>query len=284
MLSPPVVRANWKLSPFGGPRRARQHDPRVAISSAGVFAVALALSAGCGESIVGPERGGESGGTGGGAAGQSGTGGGQMGGAGGGKGSGNGGSVGGSGAGGVSGSNVGGIGGGMAGRTGDTAGAGGSAGTGLAGAMGGGAAGAGGAPPKIITSDVMEVTIEDMGDGYWSSAPAGSECHLAAARYTLTIGPNVLRWHVCTEGDIYTYFDGQRDLQSGLFDMLYSAMLAVTPSTRTTCGYDKATRTMTVTRPSGSTVYFDSFYACRHPGDSVDGIDNVFTVAASLAQ
>jgi len=172
----------------------------------------------------------------------------------------------------------------MAGRTGGTAGAGGSAGTGLAGAMGGGAAGAGGAPLKIITSDVMEVTIEDLGDGFRAPAPAGSECQLTAARYTLTIGPNVLRWHVCTAGDVYTYADGQRALQSGLFEMLYSAMLAVTPSTWTMCGYDKQTRTMTVTRPSGSTVYFDSFYACQHPGASVDGIDNVFTVAASLAQ
>ena len=103
----PVMRANWQLFPFGSPQRARQHDRRVAISSAGVFAVALALSAGCGKSIVGPEMGGEGGGTGGGVAGQAGTGGDPMGGAGGGKAGVNGGS----GVGGVRGSSIGGAGG-----------------------------------------------------------------------------------------------------------------------------------------------------------------------------
>ena len=173
--------------------------------------------------------------------------------------------------------------GGLAGQPGGAGQAGGGGQAGSADGNGLGGTGAGGATAVVVAGDVREVIVEDQGGGFTGPAPVGSECERGVLKYTITFGENSLAWHVCTEGDVFTFLDGSRSLKnSELAERLYDALRAVVVSSSTVCGADKSTRLMTVTRATGSVVYLDSFYACQNRGIYVDGIDNVITAAADL--
>jgi hypothetical protein len=136
----------------------------------------------------------------------------------------------------------------------------------------------------VWTDDATKVVAEDRGGGFTGPPPTGSTCGVGVASYTFTAADNRLAWHVCTTGTVFTYTDGARALNDAERATLVTALRAVTISANTMCGADKSTRVMTVTRPGGDTMYFDSFYSCLHPGASVDGIDEVIGVASMLAK
>ena len=157
-------------------------------------------------------------------------------------------------------------------------------GGGLAGAGGGG--GAGGSAPAIVwSSDATKAVVEDTGGGFVGPPPAGSECGYGVGSYTFTVADDKLVWHFCdTAQTPFKYVDGSRVLNAGERAMLVDALDSVVISTKNLCGADKSTRLLTVTRPSGSVIYRDSFYSCLNQGMYVDGIDSVFSVASSFAK
>ena len=163
-------------------------------------------------------------------------------------------------------------------------GGGGSGGTG--GAGGGGSAGATGG---LWTSDSTQAVVEDDGGGFVGPPPSGSECGYGVGSYTFTVADDKLAWHYCdttpaTAGAPFKFIDGSRTLSAAERDMLVTALRAVVPSTNAQCGADKSERRLTISGPSGATVYLDDFYACQHQGVYVKGIDGVFSVAGTLAR
>lgn len=136
----------------------------------------------------------------------------------------------------------------------------------------------------VWPGNATKMVAEDRGGGFTGPAPAGSACAaLRMGTYTLTVADQRLAWHVCTAGSTYSYVDGTRTLDDTEYASLIAALRATTLSTRTTCGADKSMQTLTVTTPSGATVYLDSFYVCSHQGTYIDGIDGVFAAASTLA-
>ena len=143
-----------------------------------------------------------------------------------------------------------------------------------------------GGPGSLVwTNDATKVVVEDQGGGFTGPPPTGSECGRGVGSYTFTVADSQLAWHVCdTTGAIYTFTDGARTLGDTDRTSLIAALKTVTISEKTTCGADKSSRQMVVTRPTGETTYLDSFYACLARGVYVDGIDDAFAVAGTLAQ
>jgi len=137
----------------------------------------------------------------------------------------------------------------------------------------------------VWSADATKAVVEDVGGGFVSPPPTGSECGYGVGSYTFTVADNKLVWHVCdTTQTPFKYVDGSRVLNAGERMMLVDALDAVVISTKNLCGADKSTRLLTVTRPAGPVTYRDSFYACEHQGIYVDGIDTVFSVANKLAK
>lgn len=145
------------------------------------------------------------------------------------------------------------------------------------------------ASPVIWTSDANKAVVEDAGGGFVGPPPTGSTCGYGVGSYTFTPADNQLAWHYCdtsqaTAGTPFQFVDGSRTVNAAERTMLVQSLEAVVLSPRITCGVDKSTRLLTVTRPSGAVTYRDSFYSCQQQGIYVDGIDAVFNTARQLGK
>ena len=137
----------------------------------------------------------------------------------------------------------------------------------------------------IWPSNATEMVLTNSGGGFAPPAPTGSECQSGEDTFTLTVATRNFAWKECqgSGSDPYLFVSDQRVLSQAEFDGVVEALRAVTVSTRTGCGADKGSLTLTVTTPTGDHQYLDDFYACNHAGTYVSGLDEVFQASQNLA-
>lgn len=134
----------------------------------------------------------------------------------------------------------------------------------------------------IPLDGVTKILAKSSGGGLLPPAPDGSPCTLGAQNFDYDVATKHLVYSRCVAGatssDPYVLDQGTRDLNATQSAELDAAMANLRVTTEESCGADKATLTVTVTRPSGSTEYVDSFYSCLKDGKNyVDNIDDVFS-------
>lgn len=138
---------------------------------------------------------------------------------------------------------------------------------------------------SVWSEAATKLLAENRGGGLAPQGPAGSECQLRQAIYTLTVADRKLTWRLCPTGNFdqpFRWVDGEKILDPGELSSLVSALNDVTVSSRTECGSDKPTLALRITTPAGERQYVDDFYACVPLGTPVDNIDGVFDMLALL--
>jgi hypothetical protein len=146
----------------------------------------------------------------------------------------------------------------------------------------------GGGAGAVWPSDAMKLVATDSGGGHVPQPPAGSECALSEATYTLTVAGRALNWMFCVAGatasDPYKKQTGARALSEAEYAQAQVALSALKVVTQAGCGADKSLRKVFVTTPRGEFEYVDSFYFCQGGGKTyVDNIDGVFTALNQLS-
>ena len=140
----------------------------------------------------------------------------------------------------------------------------------------------------VWPSDAMKLVATDSGGGHVPQPPAGSECALSEATYTLTVAGHTLDWVFCVAGaatsDPYKKQTGTRALSEAEYAQAEVALKALKVVTQAGCGADKSLRKVFVTTARGEFEYVDSFYFCQGGGKTyVDNIDGVFTALNQLS-
>ena len=142
---------------------------------------------------------------------------------------------------------------------------------------------------SIFTSDVTTVVAENHGGGFVPTPPPGSACALGSAKYTLSVGSKLFDWTRCVSSGMmpYTVAKGSRTLTDAEYKNLvpYLENLTVVAGDGT-CGADKGTLDVTITTPSGTQIYGDSFYSCSikdKPLVKTDALDRLFGQLYTLA-
>lgn len=118
---------------------------------------------------------------------------------------------------------------------------------------------------SIFTADVQVLVAQDYGGGFAPQPPAGSMCQIGAARYELTVATRTIDWTRClVKGtDPYKTVSGKKVLTEAEFKNLSPYLENLTVAgPGSACGADKSIVEVTVTTPSFTQVYGDSFYSC----------------------
>ena len=157
----------------------------------------------------------------------------------------------------------------------------------------GGTSGAGGtsgtdAGTTIWPANATRLHATSSGGGEIPSPPAGSDCTIGAAEYTLDVASRSLTWSECryeTWQDPWLESTGIRSLTEAEFATVDAAMLGLSLYEGDMCGADKGMLVVEVTTPDGTFEYYDNFYACMDDGRVfVDNIDAVFSAFRELTQ
>lgn len=139
---------------------------------------------------------------------------------------------------------------------------------------------------SIWPSDATRVVAQRFGGGFTPPPPAGSECAVGAAKYTLDVATKQLAWESCEVVDWQTPFrkvSGTQTLTAAEMAKVDAAMNGLTPYTGNMCGADKPVQQVTVDSASkGSTTYTDNFYACQDRGPYVANIGGVFAAFGEI--
>lgn len=156
--------------------------------------------------------------------------------------------------------------------------------TGLVAGDGGGSGGGCGAVTgpgeKVVRECDVSVAVHNAGDGFGVVPPPGSNCR--GDTYTLTLATRQLSWSGCdTTAAPWVAKSGERVLLANEYQALFADLETVTVSTRSQCGADKSTETLTVVFPGGSQVYWDDFYSCN--GGNEIYVANIDTPRATMS-
>lgn len=125
--------------------------------------------------------------------------------------------------------------------------------------------------------------------GFMAPAPAGSTCPAPRSELRFDVSTRELTWDRCerrslpTDGVAYLASKGARVLTAREVERIDGAFTNVRRSTIDVCGADAPVMLIEVKSPTGTKVYRDSFYACRHQGPYVDGLRAVATTLEELA-
>lgn len=123
------------------------------------------------------------------------------------------------------------------------------------------------------------------GGGFVANPPPGSPCAIDGAKFTFTPSTRHLAWELCNStATPYAIVKGQRTITVGEAGTIDAAMSKLVIVNTNTCGADKPSLWVSVTTPSATAKYLDSFYACNKQGSYVDEIDGVFSVLRPLAK
>jgi hypothetical protein len=116
---------------------------------------------------------------------------------------------------------------------------------------------------SVFTPSVETIVLDDKGGGFIAPGPKGP-CDLYVASYTLTIDTHHLAWSTCVRsGDTVAPRTGGRDLTTAEWASLQPKLDALVVVRNDDCGADKGELALTVSTPSGSQAYGDSFYGCQ---------------------
>jgi hypothetical protein len=175
-------------------------------------------------------------------------------------------------------------GGGDGGSAGDASSADGAQPSGEAGSGGDAAPGDGGT--DLFPSDTQKVVLTEKG-GFGPGPTDGSTCTAADSTWTITLPDRSFSFKICEADDagVFSYRTGGSTLSETDFAPVAAALHAVAISTTIMCGADKPTETLTITRPSGDSVYLDDFYHCMDDGKVyVSGLDDLRSQLVTLSK
>src|SRR6266542_6214394 len=118
---------------------------------------------------------------------------------------------------------------------------------------------------SVYTSDVIEITLDDLGGGYRPPPPPGSQCTVGQAHYEVSVVERTLAWDYCRlqgQGGIYASDTGSRSLNDGDWTMLAPQLRQLVVDGHDGCGADKPEVELVVTTAAGALTYGDGFYGC----------------------
>jgi hypothetical protein len=170
------------------------------------------------------------------------------------------------------------------GDAGDAASADGAQPTGEGGSSGDAAPGDGGT--DLFPSDTQKILFTEKG-GFGPGPTDGSTCTVADSTWTITLPDRAFTFKICEADDagVFAYRSGGSTLSETDFAPVAAALHALTVSTTTMCGADKPAETLTITQPSGDTVYLDDFYHCADDGKVyVAGLDDLRSQLVMLSK
>jgi hypothetical protein len=117
------------------------------------------------------------------------------------------------------------------------------------------------------SSSVTKLVLASTG-GFGSSSQPTPECPHDGSEYTLLVANRTLSAWRCAPGHDAPYpltkASVSRTLTQPEFDALRPTLEALKVVHVDTCGADKPVVVVTLTTPSGTTEYADSFYSCNH--------------------
>ena len=151
------------------------------------------------------------------------------------------------------------------------------------------AAGCGGSD-SVWSSSVTQLALRSSG-GFVQPSPTTPDCPGQSVEYTLVVAGRALSASRCSPGPTaphpLTRTSVSRMLSPAEFDALVSKLQALRVVSVDTCGADKPEVTVTVSTPSGTTEYADSFYSCNHddhrPTIDTDTLDAAEAAFGQLA-
>ena len=141
---------------------------------------------------------------------------------------------------------------------------------------------------SVLTSDATVMIVENKGGGFIAPPPAGSQCAVGAAKFTVDLANNEIAWTQCLPKEPNAPFvprTGTTRLSTSELRSLKTALAGVKVAKKTDlCGADKPLLTVTVTTPGATVEYADSFYSCQDPTRvHVDGVDAALAKLRDLA-
>jgi hypothetical protein len=119
---------------------------------------------------------------------------------------------------------------------------------------------------SVWSSSVSKLVLAESGGFVFPSQPT-ADCPAAGTEYTLVVANQMLSAWRCT-ADQQTpsslkKASVMRTLTQAEFDSLIPTLEALKVVHTDTCGADKSAVLVTLTTPSGTTEYADSFYSCH---------------------
>jgi len=138
--------------------------------------------------------------------------------------------------------------------------------------------------PGILPDDATKLVADSPGGGFMPQPPAGSNC-AGQQHYELVLATRAFSWSFCQYDPHSPWLTkkGSRTLTSKEAARVKDAFAHATIATADTCGADKPFQTVSVTSPSGTKKYLDSFYSCQGQGEYIDGIGEIFSTMGDLA-
>ena len=137
---------------------------------------------------------------------------------------------------------------------------------------------------------VNKLVVAESG-GFLPPSQPTADCPDAGVEYTLVVADRTLSAWRCTPGSEPPYplmkASVSRPLTTAEFDALVPKLEALKVVNVDTCGADKSAVLVTLTTPSGTTEYADSFYSCNdndpRPTLDTEALDQVAQALGQLA-
>jgi len=142
----------------------------------------------------------------------------------------------------------------------------------------------------VWSSSVTKFVLSTSG-GFGPPSQPTADCPQAGSEYTLLVANRMLSAWRCTPGAQAPYplmkASTSRALTQPEFDGLAPQLEALKVVNVDTCGADKPEVIVTLTTPSGTTEYADSFYSCHdndpRPTLDTDALDQVAQALGQLS-
>ena len=133
----------------------------------------------------------------------------------------------------------------------------------------------------IWPASATKLVAENRGGGFTPPAPAGSECGIGQATYTLDRATRAMTAVTCelaAAGKPLTKKTSNVTITKAELTKIESALASAKISSGDLCGADKPYLDIQVTTPTSTKTYSDSFYSCQGGSKTyIDGIDAVLS-------
>jgi hypothetical protein len=120
---------------------------------------------------------------------------------------------------------------------------------------------------SVWSSSVSRLVLRSSG-GFLPPSQPTADCPMEVTEYTLVVADRTLGVRRCSPGPDAPHplmlTTASRSLTASEFDALVPKLEALRVVSVDTCGADKPELTVSVTTPSGTTEYGDSFYSCPY--------------------
>ena len=136
---------------------------------------------------------------------------------------------------------------------------------------------------SVWSSSVTKLVLRSSG-GFLAPSQPTADCPTEGVEYTLVVADPSLSARRCSPAPGAPYplllTTASHTMTRAEFDALLPKLQALRVVSVDTCGADKPVVTVTVTTPSGTSEYADSFYSCPNDNDTRPTIDTAALDAA----